>query len=252
MVTTTCFSVTGGVEVGLPSLHFWHQDWVSLDWFGQFTASQPFHSLTISIMNGFARLRFEFIIHNQCHTPIFESWVVTISVWGPYISHQDGAGLDWFKNFTASQPFQHLIISIMNGWRILRLVYVLYNGHHNVFFSHGRGRSWLACTPLLTSRLSEFGLIWAIHSISTLPFSHHKYNEWFCKVEIWIHHPQPMPHPYFWVMGGDNFGVRPLHFTPRWCRFGLIQEFHSISTLPTSHYKYNEWLENIEIGICAL
>eukprot|EP00956_Cyclotella_meneghiniana_P012478 scaffold17740_cov76-Cyclotella_meneghiniana.AAC.1 len=38
-----------------------------------------------------------------------------------------------------------------------------------------------ACIPLFTPRLSEFGLIWAIHNISTLPFSHHKYSEWFCK-----------------------------------------------------------------------
>ena len=53
-------------------------------------------------------------------------------------------------------------------------------------------------------------------------------------------------------MGVDNFGMRPLRFTPRWCMFGLIQEFHSISTLPPSHYKYNEWLEKIEIGMWAL
>eukprot|EP00956_Cyclotella_meneghiniana_P009459 scaffold13085_cov78-Cyclotella_meneghiniana.AAC.1 len=30
-------------------------------------------------MNGFARLRFEFITHNQRHTLAFDSWVVTIS-----------------------------------------------------------------------------------------------------------------------------------------------------------------------------
>ena len=68
---TTCFPVRGWVKVVLPVFHFSHQDWVSLDWFGQFTASQPFHSLSICIMNGFARLRFEFIIHNQHHTPTF-------------------------------------------------------------------------------------------------------------------------------------------------------------------------------------
>ena len=121
-----------------------------------------------------------------------------------------------------------------------------------MLFSHGWGQSWLGPCPLFTPRLSEFGLIWAIHSISTLPFSHHKYNEWFCKVEIWIHHPQPTPHPGFWVVGGDDFGSSTLRFTPRWSMFGLIQEFHSISTLPTSHYKYNEWLEKVEIGIWAL
>ena len=119
-------------------------------------------------------------------------------------------------------------------------------------FSHGWGQSWPGPCPLFTPRLSEFGLIWAIHSISTLPFSHHKYNEWFCKVEIWIHHPQPRLHPGFWVVGGDNFGSNTLRFTPRWSMFGLIKEYQSISTLPTSHHKYDEWLEKVEIGIWAL
>ena len=80
----------------------------------------------------------------------------------------------------------------------------------------------------------------------------YKYNEWMCKLEIWIHYPQPSPHPGFWVVGGDNFGSSTLRFTPRWNMFGLNQEFHSISTLPASHYKYNEWLEKVEIGIWAL
>eukprot|EP00956_Cyclotella_meneghiniana_P044910 scaffold342529_cov182-Cyclotella_meneghiniana.AAC.1 len=53
-------------------------------------------------------------------------------------------------------------------------------------------------------------------------------------------------------MGGDNFGMRPLRFTPRQCMFGLIEEYHSISTLPTSHYNYDEWLEDVEIGVLAL
>ena len=79
MVTTTCFWGAGGVKVGFALIHFWHQDCVILDWFRQFTASQPFQCLIVSIMNGFARLRFEFITHNQCHTPTFELWVVTIS-----------------------------------------------------------------------------------------------------------------------------------------------------------------------------
>ena len=130
----------------------------------------------------------------------------------PMFSHQDGVCLDWFKIFTASQPFQLLIISIMNGFARLRLVYGISNGHCSVFFSPGRGQSWLGPCPLFTQRLSEFGQIWAVHSISTLPMSHCKYIEWFCKVEIWIHHPQPSPHPGFWVVGGDNFGSMTLCF----------------------------------------
>ena len=53
-------------------------------------------------------------------------------------------------------------------------------------------------------------------------------------------------------MGGDNFGSSTLRFTPRQSMFGLIVEFHSISSLPTSHYKYDEWLEKVEIGTWAL
>ena len=103
-----------------------------------------------------------------------------------------------------------------------------------------------------TPRLCYFGLIQAIHSIPTLPMPHCKYNEWFCKVEIWIHHSWPMPHPYFWVVGGDDFGSSTRGFTQRWSVVGLILQFHSISTLPTSHYNYDEWLEKVEIGVCAL
>ena len=108
--------------------------------------------------------------------------------------------------------------------------------------------------PLFAPSLREFGLILAIHIIPTLPMSHCKYNEWSCKVEIWVQHPQPSPSPHigFWVVGWDNFRSTTLHFTPRWCMLGLIQGYHSISTLPTSHYKYNEWLEKVEIAAWAL
>ena len=75
MVTTTCFSVTVGVEVGWTLLHCTSQGWVSLDLFRQFTASQPFQYLIISIMNGFARLRLEFIMYKQHHTMALHSLV---------------------------------------------------------------------------------------------------------------------------------------------------------------------------------
>ena len=172
MVTTTCFWGAGGVKVGLAPIHFSHQDCVSLDWSKQFTASQPFHSLTNSISNGFARSRFEFILHNKSHTPTFESWVVTtLPTPVPYSPFQGGACLDWFSHFIAPQPFQSIIISMMNGWRRLRLACGLENGHHNLFLRCGRGQSWLYTYPLFAPRLCEFGLVRAIHGISTLPFS---------------------------------------------------------------------------------
>ena len=48
-----------------PVFHFWHQDWVTADLFGQFTASQPFQCLNVSIMNGRARLKSDSAHHVQ-------------------------------------------------------------------------------------------------------------------------------------------------------------------------------------------
>ena len=87
------FSVAGGVKVGLALVHFPRQDCVSLDRFGQFTASQSLQHFIVGIMNGCARLRFEFIVHNHHHAPAFESRVVTVPAPVPYVSHQDGVFL---------------------------------------------------------------------------------------------------------------------------------------------------------------
>ena len=88
------FSVAGGVKVGLALVHFPRQDCVSLDRFGQFTASQPLQHLIVDIMNGCARFRFEFIVQNHHHVPAFESRVVTVLAPVPYVSHQDGVFLN--------------------------------------------------------------------------------------------------------------------------------------------------------------
>eukprot|EP00956_Cyclotella_meneghiniana_P032397 scaffold89038_cov51-Cyclotella_meneghiniana.AAC.5 len=56
----------------------------------------------------------------------------------------------------------------------------------------------------------------------------------------------------FELWDGDDFGSSTLRFTPRWSMFGLIQEFHSISSLPVPHHEYTEWLEKVDIGIHAL
>ena len=48
---------------------FVHQDWVTLGWFRQFTASQPFRYLVVSIRNCCARLRFDFNMYNHHHIP---------------------------------------------------------------------------------------------------------------------------------------------------------------------------------------
>ena len=40
-----------------------------------------------------------------------------------------------------------------------------------------------------------------------------------------------------------------LVFIPRWSMFVLIRTFHGISTPPMSQYKYNEWLEKVQIWV---
>ena len=124
--------------------------------------------------------------------------------------------------------------------------------YHNLFSGREWVQIWLGPNPLFAPRLSLYRLIQAIHSFPTLPMCHYKYNEWLEKVEIGIHPQQPTPHPGFWVAEGENFGNRPLCFTPTSSVCRLIQSFHSISTLPISHHKYNEWLDIVEIGIWSL
>ena len=75
----------------------------------------------MSILNDWRRLRLESIMHYHHHMMAFELRVVKITVEGPYFSQQDGVFLDQFRSFTASQPFQSTIISIMNGCGQLRL-----------------------------------------------------------------------------------------------------------------------------------
>ena len=136
MVATMCFWVVVGAKVNLTIFHIWQQDWLTLDWFGQFTASQPFQSLTICMIKECARLRFEFILYKYHHTLTSESQGGQFRLKSPLRFRPRWNILDWFKNFTAAWPFQHLITSIMNGWRRVILVSGLENDHHNVL-------SWL-------------------------------------------------------------------------------------------------------------
>ena len=57
-----------------------HPDHNGLDWFKQFTSAWPFQCLIISLMNGYTRLRLEFIVHNHHNTLTFQSRVVKILV----------------------------------------------------------------------------------------------------------------------------------------------------------------------------
>ena len=215
MVTTTYFPALRGYKFGLGHAYFLNPNCVGADWLRQFTASQPFQCVTITIMNGWRRWTLEFILHHHHRTLAFESWVMKILVHGPYISYQDRAGRDWFSHFTASQPFQSLFISILNGLTWLRLVYGHRNGHNNLFSSSERVQIWIGPCLLFEPKLCGCWLIEAIHSIPTIPMCHYNYNEWLEKVDIGIHPPPPSSHSGFWVMGDENFGAWTLHFIPR-------------------------------------
>ena len=107
--------------------------------------------------------------------------------------------------------------------------------------------------PTLPPRLSMFGLIQEFHSISTIPFFHHKYNEWLEMVEIGIWALKWSPQRGFQSPAGLKLAwPKSALFTPRFSKFGLIRKFHSISTLSITHCKYNEWLEKVEIGTHSL
>ena len=157
MVTTTYFPALRGYKVGLAHAYISNPDCVRLEWFRQFTASQPFQYIIISIMDGWRRWRLEFILYNRHHTPAFELPLMKILVHGPYISYQDRACRDSFSHFTASPPFQSLFTSIMNGLTWLRLVYGHRNGHHNLFSSSERVQIWLGA--VLTFRTQ---IVWVL------------------------------------------------------------------------------------------
>eukprot|EP00956_Cyclotella_meneghiniana_P009392 scaffold12971_cov68-Cyclotella_meneghiniana.AAC.17 len=97
------------VEIGIWALKWSPQHDFQSRWGAKFAQPSPtFYTKT--------ELIFEFAIHNHHYTLAFESWVTTISAPVPHVPHQDEAFFISFKNFTASQPFQHLIISMMNEW----------------------------------------------------------------------------------------------------------------------------------------
>eukprot|EP00956_Cyclotella_meneghiniana_P025273 scaffold52461_cov36-Cyclotella_meneghiniana.AAC.1 len=59
---------------------------------------------------------------------------------------------------------------------------------------------------------------------------------------------------YVWVDSGNhNITTLPTsHYKYNEWLEKVENGNHNITTLPTSHYKYNEWLEKVEIGIWAL
>eukprot|EP00956_Cyclotella_meneghiniana_P017650 scaffold28945_cov24-Cyclotella_meneghiniana.AAC.2 len=72
----------------------------------------------------------------------------------------------------------------MNGQRRWRLEFILHNRHHILAFESQRVKISVLPGPCFTPSLSVYRLIQLFHGISTLPISHHKYNEWLDKVEI--------------------------------------------------------------------
>ena len=136
---------------------------------------------------------------------------------------------------------------IMNGWRKLILEYVLYNGHHNLIFSHGL-RSKLSC--LYSTFYTKIEWFWTdscnsqhhqpfhlptisiMNGYARLRFEFIMYNQCHTLAfELWVATRSAPEYP--------TFHTKMVYVL-------LVQEYHSISTLPTSNLKY-EWLEKVEI-----
>ena len=133
------------------------------------------------MMNGCARLRFEFIKYNHHHTLTPGSWVETISVEGPYVSIKIVCFLIVIQAIHSSLtlPKSHYEY---NEWleKVEIVMWALKWSPQCVF------ELWLglACIPLSTPRLSDFGPNHAFHGISTMGVCHCKHNELLHKVEI--------------------------------------------------------------------
>ena len=95
--------------------NFSRPDWVSLDWFMQFTSYQTFQCVNTSIMNGCARLWYSFIKHNHHQALTSESWT------------------DSGNHSMSTLPMcQHT--HIMNGCARLRFKFIKHNHHQTLTF----------------------------------------------------------------------------------------------------------------------
>ena len=123
-------------------IQFLYQDRVCLDWFKHFTAAWPFQCLIIGITNGNTRLRLKYISVAHHHTPTFESsCMVTISVHIPTFHTKIMCVCTNSSNWQELDPSE---------WTRLRLEFIVYHGHHNLFLSCEWGQMWLDPHPFFT------------------------------------------------------------------------------------------------------
>ena len=135
-IITLYFLTGGGLTNSAPSPNVSHQDYVFSGWLKNITASQPFQLLIIGIMNGWIRWRLG-VGSKMVTTTWFavKDGVKKLACGHrPLFTPRYSVSLDWVGQFTASQPFQYLIISIMNGWTRFRFEFIMYNHHHILLF----------------------------------------------------------------------------------------------------------------------
>ena len=69
-------------------------------------------------------------------------------------------------------------------------------------------------------------------------------------VEIGMYCLQWSPQPVYESCGWGQLWLEPHPlFTSRTSVFGPVEALHGSLTLPMSHYKYDKWLDMVEIGI---
>ena len=140
--------------------------------------------------------------------------------------HPDWVCTDWFRQFTASQPFQSFTISISN-W--LDKVEIWIHGPqpspHLEFWVEG-GENFALGSLRFTPRLSVYRLIQPFHISPTHPISHHKYNEGVIQGWDWYVGTKMVTTTCFLVMSWYKFGLAQTHFThPDWVCTGWFRQF---------------------------
>eukprot|EP00956_Cyclotella_meneghiniana_P017422 scaffold28342_cov53-Cyclotella_meneghiniana.AAC.2 len=86
------------------------------------------------MLNGDTWLRLEFIVCSDHNRLTFDEEVVTISASVPNFSHPDCVHLDHNIHITAASLFQCLIICMLNGYKWLRLEFIIYRDHNTLTF----------------------------------------------------------------------------------------------------------------------
>ena len=122
------------------------------------------------------------------HTRVYEHWV-------------------HYTQTTAPGPLQWLIMGVMNDDALLRLEPSRWKHLHQLTFEVLTGWDSSCSTHFSDPNVWALGLYHPNHCSWTIPMSHCGYEEWWCTVEIGIHHLEVSPPSDFWGVGRKSVGL---------------------------------------------